>query len=75
MGFTESSHPELRAQAQALLPQDKASTKEDEDEIVSSLLEQLLLAVPERTTSREPVASGSDVRNASESSIPGEWQG
>ncbi|KAF8641009.1 hypothetical protein AX17_000654 [Amanita inopinata Kibby_2008] len=56
MGFTESQHPKLAEKVSARLPMRRVLTKETEDGIVTSLLEELL------PQSSSPVASGSGAR-------------
>jgi len=63
MGFTENSHPDLSQKITALLPIGVIS-KDREDDIVTTLLEELIPVSP-----KPQAASGS--RNEV---IPGAWQ-
>ena len=56
MGFTENQHPGLTDKVSSQLPPNGSITKDAEDGIVTSLLEELLLL-------GSPVASGSGVRS------------
>jgi len=62
MGFTEETYPDLRQKIKDNLPSDGVIAKDDEDDVVTTLIE-AMLAAPEN-----PVASGSGVRD-----IPGGW--
>jgi hypothetical protein len=64
MGFLESAYPGLPTKIKALLP---ANGKDGEDDIVTTLLEDLLAMSP-----KAPVASGSNLRKDRE--IPGAWR-
>lgn len=64
MGFTENSHPHLSEKITVLLPAGEAVSKDREDDIVTSLLEELIPLPPK---SSQP-ASGR--RNGA---IPGGW--
>jgi hypothetical protein len=56
MGFTQAAHPEIPEKAEGQLPKDGASiTKEMEDNIVTTVLEDLIIKSPPSG----PVASGS----------------
>jgi len=67
MGFTENSYPGLPSKIKMQLPAaDDRISKDMEDDIVTTLLEELL-AVPPKT----PVASGSKANHVS---LPGAWQ-
>ncbi|KZP04690.1 hypothetical protein FIBSPDRAFT_852064 [Athelia psychrophila] len=63
MGFTETAFPHLPARIRDLLAAKKPTTKEGEDDVVTSLLEELLAA---------PQASGSTLRPQGEN-VPGAW--
>ncbi|KAG5341588.1 hypothetical protein C0989_009069 [Termitomyces sp. Mn162] len=63
MGFSESTHPDLPSKIQAQLPFDGVVRNDSEDDIVTTLLEDLLALSP-----TSPVASGSGARE-----IPGAW--
>lgn len=65
MGFTENQHPELPKKIKAQMPDDGAITKEAEDDIVTTLLEELIVTSP-----KQPQASGSGLRS---DSLPGGW--
>lgn len=55
MGFSENAYPTLSEKIKAQIPPDGAISKEDEDDVVTTLLEELLA-----TTSLRPnIASGS----------------
>lgn len=56
MGFTETQHPGLTDKVSAQLPLNGTVTKDTEDGIVTSLLEELLLL-------GSPVASGSGLKS------------
>ncbi|KAF8167606.1 hypothetical protein B0H34DRAFT_670012 [Crassisporium funariophilum] len=66
MGFTEKSYPALPEKIKAQMPVTGAITKEQEDDVVTTLLEGLLAAAP-----RSPVASGSGLRD---NEVSGTWQ-
>ncbi|KAJ3812621.1 hypothetical protein F5876DRAFT_36943 [Lentinula aff. lateritia] len=57
MGFSEAGHPDLAAKIREVVPKDGVLTRENEDEIVTNLLEELVI----RTTTPAvvPGASGS----------------
>lgn len=64
MGFTEKAHPDLPSKIKAQLPQDGAAiSKENEDDIVTNLLEELIVLSP-----KVPHASGSGLKD-----FPGAW--
>ncbi|KAG5647761.1 hypothetical protein DXG03_008484 [Asterophora parasitica] len=63
MGFTENAHPDLPSKIKVELPSDGSLTKEGEDNIVTTVLEDILARSP-----KPPVASGSGSRE-----IPGSW--
>ncbi|KAG6837670.1 hypothetical protein H0H93_004946 [Arthromyces matolae] len=63
MGFSENTHPELPSKIKAQLPMDGIVKNDSEDDIVTTLLEDLLALSP-----KSPVASGSGVKN-----VPGTW--
>ncbi|TFK36988.1 hypothetical protein BDQ12DRAFT_686201 [Crucibulum laeve] len=65
MGFTENGYPELLSKIKAHMPVNGVTTNEDEDNIVTILLEELLALSP-----RPPAASGSGMR---EDDVPGAW--
>jgi hypothetical protein len=56
MGFTESTHPTLLAMIRAQLAENETPSKDDEEEIVAKLVEDILSYSP------TPVASGSGRR-------------
>lgn len=67
MGFTESAHPELPSKIKAQLPENGATiSKENEDDIVTNLLEELIVLSP-----KVPHASGSGLQDKDD--IPGAW--
>ena len=62
MGFSENAYPTLQQKIKAQLPPSgNTISKEVEDEIVTTLLEELL--VPRSESSRPNVASGSGQRD------------
>jgi hypothetical protein len=63
MGFTENSHPQLPEKISAHLPADGSIEKEQEDDIVTILLEELIPLPP------KPFASGSRRNDGP----PGAW--
>ncbi|KAG6841778.1 hypothetical protein C0991_007107 [Blastosporella zonata] len=63
MGFSESTHPELPGKIKAQLPADGVVRSDSEDDIVTTLLEDLLAVSP-----KPPAASGSGARQ-----VPGAW--
>ncbi|KAG6910505.1 hypothetical protein DXG01_009924 [Tephrocybe rancida] len=63
MGFSENTHPELPTKIKAQLPSDGFVRNDSEDDIVTTLLEDLLAMSP-----KPQVASGSGVRE-----VPGGW--
>lgn len=65
MGFSEHSHPNLSEKIKAQMPGNKVISKEQEDDIVTTLLEELLAQ-----SAKSPVASGS---GSKAEVIPGEW--
>lgn len=67
MGFTENAFPTLPTRIRELLAAKKPASKEGEDDVVTTLLEELLAASP-----RPPNASGSGLRPEREN-IPGAW--
>jgi Wiskott-Aldrich syndrome protein len=66
MGFTENAYPSLPAKIKAQLPPSGIIEKDKEDDIVTTLLEELLSVSP-----KLPAASGSGVRK--DRDIPGAW--
>lgn len=67
MGFTESAHPDLPSKIKAQLSQSGASiSKENEDDIVTNLLEELIVTSP-----KQPHASSSGLKRKDD--IPGAW--
>jgi Wiskott-Aldrich syndrome protein len=64
MGFTENSHPNLSGKVMALLPIGDPISKDREDDIVTTLLEELIPISPKPSP-----APGH--RNEA---IPGAWQ-
>ncbi|KAJ7597486.1 hypothetical protein C8J56DRAFT_818074 [Mycena floridula] len=66
MGFTENAHPELTSKIKAQLPTNGSISKENEDDIVTNLLEELIMS-----PDKGPQASGSGSRGKDE--IPGAW--
>lgn len=64
MGFSENTHPEIPDRIQDQLPKNGAITKEVEDDIVTTLLEELIVKSP-----KPPVPSGSGIKD----DIPGAW--
>jgi len=65
MGFSETSHPTLPDKIKAQMPSKGTISKEEEDDVVTTLLEELLAMSP-----RSPVASGSGRRN---NDLTGTW--
>ncbi|KAG6817942.1 hypothetical protein H0H87_012410 [Tephrocybe sp. NHM501043] len=63
MGFSEGTHPELPSKIKAQLPADGVVRNDSEDDIVTTLLEDLLAISP-----KAPAASGSGVRE-----VPDAW--
>ncbi|KAF9535680.1 hypothetical protein CPB83DRAFT_842142 [Crepidotus variabilis] len=57
MGFTENSHPDLLTKIKSNMPATDTITKEQEDDMVTNLLEDLIPSSPLRAPG--PVASGS----------------
>jgi hypothetical protein len=72
MGFTETMHPELSSKIKAQVPSVGSISKEKEDDIVTNLLEELILKSPPHA----PIASGSGLHHHDDdrSSIPGAWE-
>jgi Wiskott-Aldrich syndrome protein len=66
MGFTENAYPTLPSRIKDLLDANKPSTKDGEDDIVTTLLEELLAMTPQPSP-----ASGSGPRD--DKNIPGAW--
>jgi hypothetical protein len=66
MGFTDNAYPTLPSRIRDLLDVNKPLTKDGEDDIVTTLLEELLA-----TTPQPPLASGSGPRD--DRNIPGAW--
>lgn len=58
MGFSENSYPDLPAKIKAQMQSRKVITKEEEDDIVTNLLEELLAV-----SSKSAVASGSGAKD------------
>jgi Wiskott-Aldrich syndrome protein len=67
MGFTESAYPNLPSRIKDLLDVNKPLSKDSEDDIVTTLLEELLETTPQQTS---PVA-GPAPRD--DKNIPGAW--
>jgi hypothetical protein len=67
MGFTESAYPTISARIKAHLPPSGHVNKDMEDDIVTTLLEELLAMSP-----KTPIASGSGLRK--DRGIPGAWR-
>lgn len=65
MGFTENAYPDLPSKTKKQMPPSGFLTKEDEDDIVTNLLEELLALSP-----KPAVASGSGFGGRD---IPGAW--
>ena len=65
MGFTENSHPNLSGKVAALLPIGDAISKDREDDIVTTLLEELIPVSPK--PSQPAPARKNEL-------IPGAWQ-
>ncbi|KAJ3928846.1 MAG: hypothetical protein NXY57DRAFT_901220 [Lentinula lateritia] len=57
MGFSEAAHPDLAAKVREVVPKDGVLTRENEDEIVTNLLEELVIRTT--TPAAVPGASGS----------------
>jgi len=66
MGFTENAYPTLPTRIKDLLDVNKPVTKDGEDDIVTTLLEELLATAPQPSP-----ASRSGPRN--DKNIPGAW--
>jgi hypothetical protein len=64
----ESTYPSIPTKIKSHVPPTGHVTKEAEDDIVTTLLEELLVMSPQAA-----VASGSNLRNR-EGSIPGAWR-
>lgn len=58
MGFSETAHPDLASKIRASLPEDGAVTRDKEDDIVTNLLEELVVRT-KSPMAAGPVASGS----------------
>lgn len=65
MGFTDNVYPDLPGKIKEQMPSSGVVSKETEDDIVTTLLEELL-AMP----LKPPVPSGS---NTKDTNIPGAW--
>ena len=70
MGFNESAFSQLPGMIKARIGR-KDMSKEGEDEVVASLLDDLLAMSP-TIPPQQPQASGSGARNE-DASIPGAW--
>ncbi|KAE9398465.1 hypothetical protein BT96DRAFT_920801 [Gymnopus androsaceus JB14] len=57
MGFSETAHPDLPSKIRASIPEDGVVTRDKEDDIVTSLLEELVIRT--KSPAAGPVASGS----------------
>ncbi|KAJ3892859.1 hypothetical protein GG344DRAFT_44449 [Lentinula edodes] len=57
MGFSEAAHPDLAAKVREVVPKDGVLTRDNEDEIVTNLLEELVIRTT--TPAAVPGASGS----------------
>jgi hypothetical protein len=66
MGFTENAYPNLPSRIKDLLDVNKPVTKDGEDDIVTTLLEDLLA-----TTPQPPAMAGPGPRD--DRNIPGAW--
>ena len=66
MGFTELTNPTLPSKIRELVPTTRPLQIEDEDDLVTTLIEDLLSAAP-----KTPVASGSGLKM--DEDIPGAW--
>ena len=66
MGFTENAYPNLPSRIKDLLDVNKPVTKDGEDDIVTTLLEDLLA-----TTPQPPATAGPGPRD--DRNIPGAW--
>ncbi|KAJ6503378.1 hypothetical protein C8R47DRAFT_1210636 [Mycena vitilis] len=66
MGITDKAHPSLPAKIKEQLPAEGTISEETENNIVSTLVEELLFMSP------KPAASGSGLREA-EHEVPGAW--
>jgi hypothetical protein len=64
MGFTDNAYPTLPTRIKDLLDVNKPVTKDGEDDIVTTLLEELLATAPQPS-------SGSGPRE--DKNIPGAW--
>jgi hypothetical protein len=67
MGFTDNAYPSLPAMIKERMPRDGTLTKDAEDDIVTTVLEDLLTISP-----TAPVASSSGPR--AERDVPGAWE-
>jgi Wiskott-Aldrich syndrome protein len=65
MGFTENAYPSLPTKIKTQMPPTGVVNKDGEDDIVTTLLEELLSMSP------KPAASGSGMRK--DRDIPGAW--
>jgi len=66
MGFSENLHPSLPDKIKAQMPSGTGISKEGEDDVVTTLLEELLAMSP-----RTPVPSGSGRKD---NDLPGSWE-
>ncbi|KAJ7619180.1 hypothetical protein DFH06DRAFT_1011292 [Mycena polygramma] len=66
MGITDKAHPSLPAKIKEQLPAEGTISEETENNIVSTLVEELLFMSP------KPAASGSGLRDA-DHEVPGAW--
>lgn len=64
MGFTERAHPDLASRVRALLPEGAAPTPDKEEDIATTLVNELV------SRTKSPVASGSKFKG---DAIPGSW--
>lgn len=67
MGFAEAAHPTIPAKIKELITSLKPLSKDREDDIVTTMLEELLAMSPKPT----PGPSGSGARN--DQDLPGAW--
>jgi hypothetical protein len=65
MGFTDNAYPDLQGKIKGQMPPNGVVSKDAEDDIVTTLLEELLAMSP-----KPPAPSGSNVKDAN---IPGAW--
>lgn len=80
MGFTSTTYPSLQQKVEARISRDLTKkdevTKDEEDTIVSDVLDDLLQGSPTpppKDNVNVPRASGSGENNANKNNLPGSW--